>query len=214
MAIITMPALVIAPEGVSIAQRRYEIGAASDPSGTSQVRLLGPPRWAIMLTSPASVLVADAATWQTTLLQLRGRINHLAAYDPARPAPRGTMRGTMTLSGSHSAGATSVVVTAGAGQASTTLLKGDWLQIGSGLTGQLLMVMADAIANGSGVITLTTEPPLRTGYAGGTAVTWDKARGHYKSAADESRWQYGTGQHRGTAQLLGGFSFDGLEQWT
>jgi hypothetical protein len=214
MAIITMPDLLVALDGVQIAQRRYELAATSDASGTTQVRLFGPPRWAMTLVCPPALAVADAATWEVMLLQLRGRINHLAAYDPARPAPRGTMRGTMTLSGSHTAGATSVVVTAGAGQASTTLLSGDWLQIGSGLTGQLVKVVADATANGSGVITLTTEPPLRTGYAGATAVTWDKARGHYKNTSDESRWQYLNGQGRGMVQALAGFSIDLLEQWT
>jgi hypothetical protein len=49
-------------------------------------------------------------------------------------------------------------------------LAGDKLKIGN----ELKMIVADATANGSGVISLTVEPPFRATYADSTAIVWDK----------------------------------------
>jgi hypothetical protein len=146
------------------------------------------------------------------MLQLRGRINHLAVWDVARLAPLGTMRGTLTLNGAHVAGqgpATPLSVTGGAGQAATTLKQGDALTIGAGLTSQRVEVIADATANGSGVIALTTEPPLRIGYADGTAVTWDKPFAHFKVNSPVAQWSYEPGY-----MTKSGYALDLLENWT
>jgi hypothetical protein len=56
------------------------------------------------------------------------------------------------------------------GQAGTTLLAGDLLGVG----GLLLMVAADATANGSGVITVTLANRLRTAQSISAAVTWNQ----------------------------------------
>lgn len=209
MAIITMPAaLAIAKAGQIIGQRRYDLNGGSDATGAAQVRLFGPPRWTMTLQAPEGCTIAEADVWQTMLLQLRGRINHLAAWDVSRPAPLGTMRGSLTLSASAAAGDAAISVTGGAGQAGTTLRAMDWLQIGSGLTSQLVKVTANATANGSGVIALTIEPPLRTAYASATAVAWSTPIAHYKAAADETRWR--NWGNRAVQDLV----LDLTEQWS
>ena len=209
MAIITMPAnLAIAKAGQVIGQRRYDLNGGSDATGTAQVRLFGPPRWSMTLQAPEGVTIAEADVWQTMLMQLRGRINHLAAWDVSRSAPLGTMRGTLTLSATAAAGATTISVTGGAGQAGTTLRAMDWLQIGTGLASQAVRVMANATANGSGVIALTIEPPLRTGYASATAVAWSAPKVHLKAQADSTEWRnYGN-------RAVQGLNIDLLEDWT
>ena len=205
MAIITMPAGLLV-ERATFGVARFDVGELSAESGNSADRLLGPPRWTLSLQSPV-LSQRQMDLWRTMLVQLRGRVNHLAAWDPGRPAPLGTMRGTMTLNGSVSQGATTCSITA-SGQGSNTLLAGDWLQISTGITGQLIMVMADATASG-GVISVTFEPPIRKvgGYAGGTAVTWDKALGHYKMVNEAARWSVEPGL------LESGASIDLIEQW-
>lgn len=207
MAIITLPTtLRIAEAGFG--QARYDMAEMSDATGHSAARLFGPPRWRAWLRSHKAIAIEEASIWEAMLLQLRGGVNHLALHDRHRPAPLGTMRGTMTLSGAHSAGAVAVTVTAGAGQASRTLLTGDWLQIGTGLgTSQLVKVMADATANGSGVISLTVEPPLRTAFSSGVAVAWDKPLAYYKQISEPS-WSYTS------MQAAGGFAVDLLESWS
>lgn len=190
MAIIIMPAnLAVAKSGQVIGQRRYDLATDSDATGASQVRLFGPPRWTMTLQAPQAVTVAEAQVWLAMLMLLRGRVNHLAAWDVNRAAPLGTLRGTLTLSATAAAGATTASITGGAGQAGTTLKVGDWLQIGTGLTSQLVMSTADATANGSGVISATFEPPLRRQYNSGTAVAWDKPVAHYKATSDSTEWR-------------------------
>ena len=207
MSVIAMPDTLRVSRPV-FGQARYDMEEMGDAAGSVASRLFGPPRWRLSMASPSVLTLADGAVWESVLLRLRGRVNHLSAWDAYKPAPLGTMRGTMTLSGSHSAGAVAVTVTAGSGQASRTLLAGDWLQIGTGLgTSQLVKVMADATANGSGVISLTVEPPLRIAFSGGTAVTWDKPLGYYKQTSNP-QWEY----HSRTAQS--GFSVDLLESFS
>lgn len=192
----------------SIGQARYDLAEMSDATGHSAARLLGPPRWRMSVRSHGALTFAQAAQWESMLLQLRGGVNHLAMADPVRRVPRGTMRGTLTLNGSHSAGAVALSVTGGVGQAGTTLLASDWLQLGSGLgTSQLVKVMADATANGSGVIALTVEPPLRTAFAGGASVTWSQPLAYYKQTSQPT-WSYAP------ARMSGGYAADLLESWS
>lgn len=206
MAIIAIPTGLRIAE-CSIGQARYDMVELSDASGHAAARLFGPPRWRVSLRSAPALLLPQAAQWEAMLLQLRGGVNHLSVYDPVRQVPQGSMRGTLTLSGAHSAGAVALTVTGGAGQAGTTMKTADWLQVGTGLgTSQLVKVMADATANGSGVIALTVEPPLRTAFSSGAAVAWNRPLAYYKQA-DAPTWTYGPGL------TAGGYAVDLLESW-
>lgn len=210
MSIITWPAGLKAPAEFTVSQARYDQVEMSDATGHAAARVFGPPRWQIALRSVDAFSLAEAGVYEAMLLQLRGGINHLALHDFVRSAPQGTMRGTLTMSAGPSAGATTISVTGGAGQAGTTLKAGDWLQIGSGLgTSQLVKVMADATANGSGVIALTIEPPLRTAFSSGAAVTWDKPLAYYRQTG-KPQWAYRPNK----VFKQGGFSIDLLESWT
>lgn len=209
MAVITLPSnLAIAKRGVRWGQRRFDVIGGNDATGNIQDRLGAPPRWSLSLRAPDAVTAAEAQVWRAMLLQLRGRVNYLLAWNPAQVAPRGTMRGTMTLSSSASAGATSVVITAGAGEASKTILSGSPLTIGSGLgTSQLVHTVGDATANGSGVITVTVEPPLRAGFSSSSTVTWDKAAAYFKTINEATAWDHYDGA------LHQDFALDLLETW-
>ena len=210
MAVIAMPTSLIL--GVfNISQARFDLSEMSESTGAAQDRALGPPRWRLSIAAPSVLSIESSAVWEALILKLRGRVNHLSAWDIMKPAPRGTMRGTMTLSGTHAQGVTVLNVTAGAGQAGTTLLAGDWLQVGSGTGGQLFKVVADATANGAGLIAVTVEPPVRPlgGFAGSTAVTWDKALGHYKMTSPSPGWGYVP-----SVNAQSGFALDLMEQWT
>jgi hypothetical protein len=111
MSIITVPAGLVAPAGCTIGQARYDLTESSDSTGSEAARLLGPPRWSMSLRSIDAMTPAEAGLWEAMVLQLRGRVNHLAVHDFGRPAPAGTLRGSPTLNASASAGATSIVLT-------------------------------------------------------------------------------------------------------
>lgn len=206
MSIITLPSGILFGR-FDISQNRYDIREMSE-SGSVRERLLAPPRWGVQIASPApAVDYAQAAIWRTMLLQLRGAINHLAVYDVAQPAPRGTMRGTLALTAGVSAGGNLISFSGGAGQAGTTYLKGDWLQIGSGIGSHWAQAVSDATANGSGVITnLQIEPPVRVAFSGGAPVTWDRPLGYFKMTTNGNSWSYNPG-----ALLMTGFSAELIE---
>lgn len=208
MAIIT-PSFSIAFARFAFGQKRFDLTEASESTGAANIRVLGPPRWRVSCESPRQCGPAQIAIWQPLLMNLRGRVNHLALWDHGQSVPLGTMRGTLTVSGTPAAGAVTMSVTGGAGQASTTLKANDWLQIGTGLTSQLINITADATANGSGVIAITFEPPLRTSFSNGTAVTWDHPVAHYKMVNEAPMFEYDPGY-----LLKGGIALDLLEQWS
>lgn len=210
MSVVSLPATLKVGIDSGVGQRRFDVLAQSDSSGSQQARLLAPPRWTMRLVQPQWLTLAEAGEWAALVMQLRGRVNVLAAWDTARPAPKGTIRGSLTLAASASAGATTVSVTGGAGQAGTTVKPGDWFQIGSGLgTSQLVMCTASATANGSGVVSIAFEPPLRTGFASATAVAWDKPLAYYRQQTDAATWSYISG-----GLAVAGLSLDLMETWS
>lgn len=202
MAVITLPALVFGAE-CGWGQQRHDLVATSEATGAEQVRLLSPPRWTLKLVQPATMSLDDAAAWQALVVSLRGRVNVLAAWDPIFKAPRGTMRGSLTLATAAAAGAATLSVSGGAGQAGKTLAAGDRLQLGVGLgSSQVVMVMSAATANASGVVQVTVEPPLRAAYASATAVAWDRPMAYFRSRSQSTAWTYAKRGTRVTGMSL------------
>lgn len=207
MSVITLPTTLRLGVGSGMGQARYDLAARSDATGAEQARLLGPPRWVLRLVQPQALPVAQAAAWQVLLLQLRGKVNHLAAWCPGQQAPRGTLRGSIQILGTHAAGATTLSI---GGTATGTLAAGDFLQVGTGLgTSQLVMVTADMATDGTGAGSVSIEPPLRQQYAGGTPVAWDKPLAYYRTSTDTTQWSYGP-----AGAVVSGMSLDLLESWT
>ena len=206
-------AIITAHAGLAFSQfrigpRRFDYDEVSDSTGSIASRGIGQPRWTLGVSSPDKMGDAQAALWLQMIMKLRGRVNHLAIYDYVRTAPRGTMRGTLTLNSAISIGATSAIITGGVGQAGTTLKVGDWLQFGTGLGSQFVFVTDDATANGSGVITVNFEHPARVAFSGGAAVTWDKPLCYFKMESTLPSWAYDAGY-----LTTSGIDLDLLEQW-
>ena len=205
MAIIQMPSGLLLKR-LSMGQKRYDLASDSSDTGNSSTRLLAPPRWTMTFTSDDRMDTLQATAWEALALQLRGRVNTLEAWDYGKPAPLGTLRGSITLSAAHAAGATTLNLVA-AGQVGKTLLAGDWLRLGTGLgSSQLVKVVVGGTTNGSGAVTVTVEPPLRYAFSSGVSVTWDKPTTFYKQVQQTGGWAY-----EGATQ--GGFSFDLIETW-
>lgn len=219
MAIVTMPTnLMVGSFGVG--QARYDMAETSDASGDVAVRTFGPPRWRFTMGGGTGMSLAEGAKWQALLLQLRGRVNTLAAFDPVRTLPQGTMRISPMVDVDTAAGVASIVLSNAIG----TLSAGDWLQFGTGLgTSQTVKVVADASSsiltqgapdwvngtpavvgwvNGSsqavswvngGKITVTFEPPLRKAQAASTSVNLDHCVVYCKATNPQPGWIYRPG---------------------
>lgn len=206
MSVITMPSTL--PIGAfSMGQARYDMSEVSDVTGSSSSRLFGPSRWRISISSMNDMTLAQGAEWESLVLRLRGKVNHLAVFDPVRRFPAGTMRGSPVLFSAAASGATAINIQT---TASATLLVGDWLQLSTGVgTSALIKVVESATANGAGVMVVNFEPALRYSFIVGTPLTWDKPMAYYKSIGLVSDWSYQAG-----AILQSGFSLDLLEDWS
>lgn len=197
--------VITLPTGIGIAsqtwgQQRNDIEFRS-AFGAQAMEGSG-PLWVSSLTATIQT-EAEAGIWQVLLMQLRGRTNQLSLHCLRRPAPLGTMRGTMTLNAEAVQGATTLAIVA-SGENAKTLLQGDLIGLGSGTTQQVVMVTADATSNGSGVISVTVEPPLRNTHAAAAAVTWDAPKVLFRRKSSGAQWEY-------QSRVVSGFALDLIE---
>lgn len=199
MTVIAFPTTLYASR-VTWAQTRLDL-AFNSIFGSQSVEV-NPPLWEVSLESD-QMYEADAGAWQSLLMQLRGQTNQLSLWNLARPAPLGTMRGTMTLNTAAAQGDTTLSIIE-ATQAATTLKAGDLLGIGTGITQQVVMVISDATADGSGIISVTIEPPLRNAHLLAASVTWDKPSALFRRKQSQASWDY-------ELTMASGFSLDLIE---
>lgn len=137
------------------------------------------PLWEVDLTGVPQYW-AEAHQMMAFLESFDGYKNQLELWNLVQPVPLGTMRGTMVLSADAAQGAKTLSIGAGSGQAGTTLLKGDLLGLGSGITQQVVRVAENATADGLGVISIQIGTPLRNAFASGAAVTWNKPKALFR----------------------------------
>lgn len=195
MAVITFPeSLAQYVTGMTLAQQRNDMEFRSIFG--AQALEVSPPLLAASLNF-GPMLEAQSSALQALMMQLRGKTNQLALWNLGRPIPRGTMRGTMALAFGVAQGATTMTITAGASQSGRTLLAGDWIGVGSGLTQQLVMVTANAWANSSGTIAVSFEAPMRLAISAGSAVTWDKPKALFRLQTNKPSWDYAGGMVTG-----------------
>lgn len=158
---------------------------ANGVGGGHLARRTATPRWKTGLQTHDALTAITAGVLDAFLLSLDGMIHQVAVYDVKYQQPQGSMRGSMTLVGAHALGATTITISAGAGQAGRTLLAGDRLQLGSGAYRQVIVVKADAVADGAGQIVLQTDTAVRWAQIAGAAVVWDKPTALFRAIGSE-----------------------------
>jgi hypothetical protein len=147
---------------------------ASPATGASQTVTQPGSKWGWSIVMKA-MSVADREDFEGFLVGLSGREHRISTHDWKHPTPRGNCNLTgVTLAASAAQFATSVQLT-GCG-AAKTLKRGDWFGFS---TGQLVRVIADATADGSGVMTVNFRHSLRAAISSGAAVTLDRPTALY-----------------------------------
>jgi hypothetical protein len=163
--------------------------STSDPTGTTQARFYGVPRWALSLVSPQVMDEYRAGQWKGLSLRLLGAINRVAAFDPSRPEPLGTLRGALTLSAPVAQGDVSAQISAGAVQAGRTVTIGDFFGLGEGYgTSQLVCAVQGSVVDGAGKVVLHFAAPARRAYAAGTVVVWSRPRAYFQRLQGRAGW--------------------------
>jgi hypothetical protein len=171
---------------------------SSPLSGAVQTVEMPGARWAISFVME-NLAEADSALLQAFFVKLRGRAGRFYLHNFARPTPRGTLTGTPLVMGAAQTGNTLIIDGCAVG---ATLLAGDFF----GVNGELKMVVADAAANGSGQMTLTLEPPLRSSPADNAAITLVQPTATFMLANDEAKWNTQPG-------TFSSFPMDCIEAW-
>ena len=91
------------------------------------------------------------------------------------------------VNGASQSGNTLIIDGATASQ--TGYLKaGDYIQLGTGLSSRLHMVVEDADTDGSGNATLSIEPALRTSPSDDLAITVSNTKGVFRLVTNETEW--------------------------
>lgn len=112
-----------------------------------------------------------AAEIQAFLMKLRGQLNTFYAYDPDAKTARGsagTTPGTPRVKGASQTGNT-LLVDGATASATGYLLEGDYFDV----NGELKMIVSQADTDGSGEVTLTFEPALRSAPADNAVINFD-----------------------------------------
>lgn len=103
--------------------------------------------------------------------------------DYSNPTTRGTMTGSVTLSGAHAANTTTITVTGGTGSWAV----GDWIQLGATSSAKL-----HKITQRNSDTSYEVFPLLRSAYAGGNAVVYSSAVGVFRLAQPSTEWSIDT----------------------
>lgn len=121
--------------------------------------------WRVQIDMPPNIGALLGGQIEAFFDRLKGSVNRIVLWNLQRPVPLGSMRGAPTLSANalQFANTASVATVPGA-----TLRAGDMVGIG----GQLVRLMVDCVADGSGTMGIEFAPRLRTAQAAGAAVTW------------------------------------------
>ncbi|MDQ0082947.1 hypothetical protein J2W35_003306 [Variovorax boronicumulans] len=187
MTLLTLPSS-FRPASFSMQLETVQRAFASPFGGSEQVVDLLNDRWTISLTLPVGTQ-QNAARNEAFLNALRGQTNTVSLYHWARRQPLGTMRGS-PVAGAASVGADSILIGTPAG---STLLAGDMI----GVSGMLLMVRDDCVADGVGLVVPLVNR-LRRPLVGGESVTWDRPTVPFRKVVKAS-FQYFPGYAEGVS---------------
>tara|TARA_R100000654_G_scaffold50387_2_gene76579 strand:+ start:2021 stop:2674 length:654 start_codon:yes stop_codon:yes gene_type:complete len=145
--------------------------------------------WEVDLQMPP-MRTSTARAFVAFLVSLRGYYGSFYLGDFDARTPLGTASssaGTPLVNGASQTGNSLVID--GATSSQTGYLKaGDYIQIGSGSSQRLHMVVADANTDGSGNATLSIEPALRVSPADDTAITVSNTKGVFRLSSNTTGW--------------------------
>lgn len=150
---------------------------ASPYGGSEQALDMGNDRWSasvVLPPGPPETAMRNGAF----LNALRGQTNICYLWHLAQPVPQGTMRGAPSAQAAAIGSQTLSLNTTPA----ATLMAGDMI----GVSGLLLQVAEDALANGAGVMAVKVVNKLRLAVANGSAVTWNRPTAPFRKVSKPS----------------------------
>lgn len=149
-------------------------------------------RWSMSLTMPPFTNREIASDWIAFGAALEGKWGHFLIGDPAHKLPSGVATGTPLVDGGAQTGNT--LVTKGWSTNVTGILKkGDYIQLGSGSSSRLHMLVQDANSDSSGNANLSIVPALRSSPPDSSAIVVNNPKGVFRLDSNEFSWSVSPG---------------------
>ena len=161
MATITYPATP-KPQGMSWRLVMPSQTNVSDWTGRRQTIASGRGWWECQVTFPPIVGTTNVNAWRAFIAKSRGKANDFQV--PVDPTAQSSAVATPLVNGANQTGRT--LSTDGWPVSSTVLQAGQFVTINN----QLLQLTENITSNGSGVATLTFEPPVRVAPSDNAAI--------------------------------------------
>lgn len=163
------------PNGFSLRLVAVQRAFGSPFGGSEQVVDLLQDRWSLSMSLPPRSRV-NAAAMEAFINALRGMSQVVYLHHFGRPVPNGTMHGSPTTAEDIGIGWDGFQAFAPPG---ASLLAGDMI----GVSGLLLQVREDCVANGAGAIGIPIVNRTRKPIAAGAAIVWDKPAAPFRLAS-------------------------------
>ena len=163
MATITYPSTP-KPSGMSWRLVMPSQTNVSEWTGRRQTIASGRGWWECQITLPPIVGTTSVNTWRSFIAKARGRANDFQI--PVDPTAQSASTATPLVNGASQTGRT--LATDGWPVSTTVLVAGQYVTINN----QLLQLTENITSNGSGVATLTFEPPIRVSPADNAAIEY------------------------------------------
>ena len=154
---------------------------------STQVHKFTGSKWYSTVTLPP-MKRSQANEWLAFFMQLNGQFGTFTMGDPDAKAVQGTISNTVAVNADFAVGAYDVTIDGADASESQLFKKGDYVQFNSGATSKLHMIIADVASNGSGVATLTIEPPLSATLANNATVTYASPKCVMRMTNNELTW--------------------------
>ena len=138
---------------------------ASEWTGRRQTIASGRGWWDCQIVLPPIVGTTNVNAWRSFIAKARGRANDFQI--PVDPTAQSASTATPLVNGASQTGRT--LATDGWPVSTTVLVAGQFVTINN----QLLQLTENVTSNGSGVATLTFEPPIRVSPADNAAIEYN-----------------------------------------
>jgi hypothetical protein len=169
------------------------IGVSESPYTFSQESYEHPgKRWGIDIQL-VPMLRAKGEEWAAFLASLRGRRGTFLLGDPLGKYPRGALGGSPLVKGANQTGGT-LNIDGCTASVTGWLLKGDWVQLGTGSTAHLHKSLTDVDTDELGEATLELWPGPRTAPADNAALIVTNTVGIWRLASNAREYDLAAGQ--------------------
>lgn len=192
------PSLVTLPSSACVAEvvltMRRAVASTESPftMATQDFKWPG-AQWGIEFEMPPFTNRAVAEDWICFGLQLEGGFNRFLMGDPSAKTPRGVATGTPLVNGGSQFG-TTLLTDGWTPNVTNILMKGDYIQLGSGLSTQLYKVMESVNSNASGEASLTLNRDLVTSPNDNAPIVVNNAKGLFKISSKDFSWSVSKGR--------------------